>query len=281
MNPRTRLLLRLACLSIATVPAWGGAVCNFKAPNLLWNYEGTVGADRRIRMTLAIDGGLVSGVYFYADEFKDIRLTGTVVDGKRISLEALDSAGRIVGGFEGAFLENGPKYPKRFLTCDFIVGQWRGAASRELRSFEVFRTDNADGTLEHRYALAGAKDDEVVNQNALRFWRAMMSDDRKTVATLVAYPVKARIPGSTEFKNALQSKSPDDAFSTLSTPEEFLAVYDKVFSPRYRAGLALSLPRNMGANAHGIFLEVASGAEGAGAFLMFNAEGKVVAFFNI
>jgi hypothetical protein len=129
--------------------------------------------------------------------------------------------------------------------------------------------------------VAGATDDELINRNALRFWEAVKRDDRETVASLVAYPVKARIPGSPEFERAVLSKQPDQALSTLNTREEFLAVYDKIFTPRYLAALALAIPRNMGANRHGIFLEVAGDPAGSGAFLMFNAEGKVVAFFNI
>ena len=278
MRSSVGMTLRLAFLSIALAPTWVGAVCNFKAPSLLWNYEGTIGTDHRIRMTLVFDGGPVSGVYFYADEFKDRRLAGAV-NGKQIRLEELDSSGRIVGGFEGAFVERDPS-GKALADCYGISGNWHGADTPPAQSFNVLRTDNSEGTLAHRYALAGVEDDEVVNQSALKLWRAVMDDDRKAVAALVAYPVKARVPGSTEFRNAILSKSPE-GFSTLNTPEDFLAVYDKVFSPRYRAALALSRPHNMCANKSGVYLSVASGTGGSGAFLMFNAEGKVTAFFNI
>jgi len=97
---------------------------------------------------------------------------------------------------------------------------------------------------------------------------------------LVAYPLEARRLGGSG------AHSPD-AYFEVQSPEELLSNYDAIFSAAYVRVLSRGLPRDMSANEHGMALDVISdlppnyGSEfGAGAYAIFNSEGKVRKLLN-
>jgi len=154
-----------------------------------------------------------------------------------------------------------------------VEGEWSQGSA--LQPFVLGRTDNSDGTLAHRYWVAGAADDAPVHENAWRFWDALRRGDAQGVAAQIAYPLKVRSIGA-------KTSGSLDKYLEVATPEELVKDFDQIFWQPYRTILARGLPRDMSANAHGIFLEVVSDGyeDGAGAFLMFNAQGRVAVLFN-
>ena len=272
-------IVRLACIFVAITPMWAQSACkDVTGPGLLWNYEGNIGGNDRIRMTLEIYGARAFGTYFHAgqldgNEFRDFQLAGSVIDGKQITLDEIDPSGQVIGHLRGTFPDNGPRFPNRYVTCDVIEGVWEDAG--QSRRFYVYRTDNSPGTLAHRYAIAGVADDETVNRSATLFWLAVTHGDRQTVASLVAYPLDARRLGDGTTHGP-------DAYFEVKSPEELLSNYDAIFSAAYVKLLSRGLPRDMSANEHGMALDVMSdlppnygGEFGAAAYAIFNSEGKV------
>ena len=103
-------LSRLAVLSLwllVSVQAW--AACTKVQPGWLWNYEGHIAGQHRIRMTLVFGQGEITGVYFYASQLKDIALRGRMLDATRVMLEELDAAGQPTARFEAEFPETAPQ----------------------------------------------------------------------------------------------------------------------------------------------------------------------------
>lgn len=212
-------------------------------PGWLWNYEGTIGP-HRVRFTLSRRQDRMEGVYFYAKSLKDIPLRGRILDKDRLELTELDQTGKASATIEGTFAG-----------CERIAGTWiRGGESLPLH---LRQESGVAGTLDRRYAIAGAASDELVHRNVLNFWHAVASGNRQTVASLVAYPVRASI-----------NRKP----RTLRSRRELLAHYDEIFSQPFRDAIAAALPRNMFARDQGIML-------GNGE-VWFNAAGKVFALNN-
>ena len=272
-------LLKGACVLGVAIPAWAAAVCNGQLPETLWNYEGRIGEEDHIRLTLEFHHDQVYGTYFHATQLQagqveDLRLVGAVsAGGRELELDEFDASGVMVGKFHGTFVESGPRFGNRLLTCEVVEGEW-GQGSMT-RPFVLGRTDNSQGTLEHRYAVAGAADDGPVHENAWRFWDALRRHDLHAVAAQVAYPLKVRRIGA-------KTAPSRDEFLQVTNSEELVKNFDLIFWQPYLTIVTSGLPRDMNANEHGIFLEVVSDGyeNGAGAFLVFNATGKVAALFN-
>lgn len=267
------MIRRLFVLALLASPG-ARAACTERTltPGWLWNYEGTVG-DHRVRLTLTLEDGALSGVYFYATQLKDIRLAGSISNGDHLTLNELDAAGRITARFEGEFPERDPRGKlSGALTCDVITGFWqrvsgsntsqpgtRAGVVSAAKSLPLFleMTDGTSGTLSHRYSPAGASDDAPIDRNALRFWRAVAANDRATVASLIRYPIRARIGG---------------ASTAIPDPAALISHYDAIFSPAFRAAIAAALPRNMFVRDQGVML-------GHGE-VWFGSDGRVITLNN-
>lgn len=282
MIPTTRgsQLLNLLYLLMTLAPLGAGAACTGGTPGQLWDYEGTVGDDDHVRVTLEFHGARVFGRYFHLSQLdgsgpvEDVPLVGALIDGgKAIELDEVDAAGAAVGKLRGDFAESAPHDGKPALTCHAISGEWQ-EAGEAARPVSLKRTDTSPGTLAHRYGIVGAADDAPVNEGAWRFWNALRRDDRPAVAAQVAYPLEVQRIGDRALPNHEPLK--------VQTPEELLKNFDLIFWPMYKKLLSMTVPRNMMANDRAVFLSVRSDSPegGSGAFAMFNAEGKVKALNN-
>jgi hypothetical protein len=235
------LAARGACTEQSLTPGW------------LWDYDGTIGPDMPVRVTLQLKGETLQGVYFYGSQLKDIRLTGRIVAGERVELDEVDDRGKVTARFEGAFVEGPDDDDDDSLRgssgCEIIEGVWKKEGSADSRSFTVSMRGGGSGALGRRYETAGAKDDEAVHRAALQFQRAVVGGDKGKVAALVQYPVRVR---QTVIRNR----------------KELLAQYDGIFTREFVAAIASAMPRNMFARYDGIML-------GNGE-VWFGASGKVI-----
>jgi hypothetical protein len=251
-----QLLTTLTLMIFATHSV---AVCPGDLYPWLRNYDGTIGDEFRARMTLVITGDKVEGVYFYATQLKDISLRGKIIDGSKIILDELDSEGNVTAQFDGEFPEQDPhnRY-KLKLQCEVIAGSWHKIGSEKKLPFYFSNESDTGSTLSNRYSPAGVTDDELIHRNAKRFWDAVKNKDKKTVASLVKYPIRVGISNGTK---------------RIKGPDELIANYDAIFSPAYVKAISNALPRNMFCRYNGIML----GRRGE---VWFNAHGKVIALNN-
>jgi hypothetical protein len=96
-------------LVLVLLPASAHAACVRDNPDVLENYDGTIGEGYRVRMTLVFHGAQVEGLYFYASQLRDIALRGTT-DGSDLVLDELDAKGTPVARFEAKFVDRDPKW---------------------------------------------------------------------------------------------------------------------------------------------------------------------------
>jgi hypothetical protein len=253
------LLLLFGTLALGMMPSLAKGTCTEKdlQPGWLWNYDGTIGDKYRVRLTLTASQGEVSGVYFYATQMKDIRIAGRISDG-HLALSEFDTSGGITARFEGEFPDHDPHGQfKGTLRCEVIVGSWQKEGAPEKLPFYLSQENGNSGTLDHRYAVAGARDDTLIHQNALRFWQAIVKGDKATVASLIDYPIKVQVAGTAR---------------SVRSRQELISQYDAIFSPAYRKAVADAIPRNMFARDQGIML-------GSGE-AWFDSNGRVIALNN-
>ena len=237
-------------LVLVQVPAGAHAACTRDNPDMLENYDGTIGEGYRARMTLVFRGAQVEGLYFYATQLRDIALRGTT-DGSDLVLDELDAKGTPVARFEAKFVDRDPK--QRFsgkLECEVVSGTWRKLDGGQALPVYFAAESSTTGALDNRY---GDARDALVHRNAFRFWDAVKRGERKTVAASITYPISVQVAG---------------ARKRLRNPVELLANYDAIFSPRYVEAIVGAVPRNMFVRDQGIML-------GRGE-VWFGFDGKVI-----
>lgn len=183
----------------------------------------------------------VKGVYFYTDRLKDIRIDGQINGGRTLALEQYDDAGQITASFEGEFPAVDPRRELHGeLNCDVITGTWRAADSkRELSFYLRLSSEGYDVAPGHLYEGAGAHDDELINNAALKYRAAVIGNDRKTVADLINYPINVSVGGRV---------------IRIRNRHELSLSYQEIFTPEYRAAIRQSVPRAMFSNYQGIML---------------------------
>ena len=167
--------IRIALAVITLLPIASPAVCADQTwkPEWSWTYDGTIGP-YRVRFELLEARGSVTGYYFYASQLKDIRLFGTIADGRRIELQGLATGGEPEAEISGEFLDKDPQGRlKGNLTCDIIIGTWHntdGSSKLPVSLRTIASIPNPHG---HGYEVAGASDDERINRAAERFRQAV------------------------------------------------------------------------------------------------------------
>ena len=226
----------------------------------LRDYDGVIGENYRVKVALAVVDGKVDGTYFYTTQLKDIAIKGNIVDGKKLVLDEIDSAGQNTGYFEGEFAEQDPlgKFGTSKLQCEVITDNWHSQDNplKKLPFYLALQSES-DSKLNHRYQIAGAEDDQHINQIAQHFWESVKLGNKNEVASLIAYPITVKLlKGSKRIRNAL----------------EFLKYYDAIFTVQFVQAIANATPRNMFARDQGIML-------GNGE-VWFGANGKVISLNN-
>lgn len=250
-------LSRLTVLSLwllASVQAW--AACTKVQPGWLWNYEGHIAGQHRIRMTLVFGQGEITGVYFYASQLKDIALRGRMLDATRVVLEELDAAGQPTARFEAEFPEAAPqsKFGSSPLQCEVIRGTWRRIGADAALPVLLEMEGGTAGSVKSRYGAIGVRDAETLHRNAQAFWRAVQRDDRRTAARLIRYPIRVDTTAG---------------LRRYTAAEQLLADYELIFTPGFREAIARGLPRHMFVRDQGAML-------GHGQ-VWFGADGRVTA----
>ena len=226
----------------------------------LYDYAGDLDHGKlRIGLTLfQRDGQRVSGSYFYRKHLKDIPLSGEFTGERDLVLKEKGAAGQVAGTFRLHFAEQDPRHSRSNgapLTIDVLTGTWMNGGGSKTYPVYLALTQILPGAeVGHRYRVAGAEDDTVVERNAQAFWRAVVRGDRSQVAKVLRYPVSFSIGGKR---------------TTAGNSQSFLSMYDRLFTKKFVGRIREGVPHNMFANAQGIML-----ADGA---VWFDAEARVFA----
>lgn len=230
-------------------------------------YDGTVGT-AGVGMILYVNKSLddllspgpVSGTYFYDKYLKDIKIDGET-DGKRnIVLNEYDAAGKKSATMTCSLPETDPGgVGTTSLKGEVLTGTWLSADGKT--SLPVSFRLSSSTVASHNsgiYGVAGVTDSQLFEQKVQRFRRAVLANDRKTVASMIRYPVLATAKGK---QRKIQNAS------------EFLDVYDSIFTPKYVGLIKNAVPHNMFVRYDGIML-------GSSGEVWFDASGKVKTLNN-
>ena len=102
------------------------SIAAFAGPPRDLSLEGTINGERRIRMTLHVEGGRVSGAYTEQNSGRKAVLRGSVHDDGTLAMDELDAGGRVVAAFDGKWREPG-----------LIDGKWRKRGDPIARPFAL------------------------------------------------------------------------------------------------------------------------------------------------
>jgi hypothetical protein len=108
------------------------------------------------------------------------------------------------------------------------------------------------------YSVAGVDNAQSFEQKVQKFKTAVLSNDRKTVAAMMKYPLLASV------KNKPRK---------ILNASELLIKYDSIFTPKYIENIKRSVPHNMFARYDGVSL-------GDAGDVWFDSDGKVKTLNN-
>lgn len=188
------------------------------------DFEGTVGAARiRLALRQAPDGS-VQGSYFYTKYETVIPLRGALA-GDELRLEEHQD-----GRVNGVFL--GTPIPGR----DQVEGTWTSADGTKTYPFSLRLIGISGGQDGYREDASGQP--EAPDRFAAALKKHILAGDRPGVAAKMAYPLRV---GNIRGKPA-----------SIRTRNEFLALYEDVFTPEFVEKIRKAVPLHMFSNAQGI-----------------------------
>lgn len=225
------------------------------------SYRGDLGENIIIQMDLQFKNApQITGSYFYKRWLKDIPLKGRFLSEREIEIQEFDSRGKPSGTFNLHFREQDPRerFGNSALDREVITGHWQSADG--IRSLPVYLRA-LGGTIfkqgSSRYAVAGSRNDALLERSVQGFYQAVLNGDREAVARYVQYPLAFTLDGTRR-----------QVWNTTA----FLRYYSSIFTPQFVAKIADGIPHNMFANYQGIMI-----AEGA---VWFDEQGKASVFNN-
>jgi len=246
-------------------------------------YEGKVGGEpARFALIFGKDGS-VQGRYALATSPAEILFRGKIEPGgERMTLTEFDERGRPRAEIAAVFpdktnlaprtvvkRENGatfyrPVEPSTVIPPDAVqfrsspgcgkFGGSRQEADGVQQKLDLGKSRTIDHPqFAHLYAIAGVKDDEIVNRHAQAFRQAVVDGRPEEVAKHIRLPMTFTVRGK---------------LVVIANAKELKARFDDVFPQSTRDGLAALVPRMMEANESGITLRN----------MWFDSEGYLIAF---
>jgi hypothetical protein len=205
-----------------------------------WEYLGKMGDNTEIGMSLFVQAGKLQGNYFYVKYLKDITLSGRYVSERDITLDELDSSGKLQGSFRLRFVETDPELKSdKPLTVDVLRGDWTRADGQLHLHVRLRAKYGCPATGSQWYGIAGATSDELVEKNVQGFYFAVLKGEKEEAAKYVSFPLS--------FSLNKQSK-------TVYNRTAFLGYYDQIFTKTFLAKVAKGIPHHMFANWQGIMI---------------------------
>lgn len=190
-------------------------------------------------MTISMTREKMDAVLFDPSVNGNVVLSGNISDNGHFSLTGTrteNSSQEIK--IEGFFLETDPRGTGGKLNCDAI--SLKMVSAEETKSLLLAIEHANSGKIENRYREAGSTNDSVFEENAIRFARAIRSNDRKTVSNLMIYPLRVDFMRGNVIAHRM-----------VRTPKELIEQFDKVFSQSVINGISSSRPYHMDVSKYG------------------------------
>jgi len=248
---------------VATLTDAGQIVCEDKGQvtveeNVGWldDYLGSLNNEpSNVGMLLQYSGNSIAGDFFYTHQPIEMTIKGCLEEGRSLILYLFNDQDENVAVIHASFPEFDSLGGK--LEREGIIGTYTNQLTQEESPIEVYMDYAKTGILENEYQDAGVTDDDMIEHAAQSFLQAVATDDKETVANLVAYPITVMVgENSLEINNA----------------QQLINNYNRIFTEKFKAYLATAVPKHMFSKYTGIML--LSGE------IWFDADGKVIDIRN-
>lgn len=191
-----------------------------------YDYQGTIGKDLSIQLSIYPLGKEIVGSYFYENKRIEIELKGKA-GANEIILNEYDEAGKNTGTFKGTMD-----------TVDKIDGTWISADNKRSYPFTLSCKSIAPGAeYGKRYGVATTESDQNVENFVSEIQSDVIHDRKEQLAEVVVYPIHVKMNGKE---------------TTLQNQDDFIKNYDKVFYPNFKQILSHAFTKYMFANWRGI-----------------------------
>jgi hypothetical protein len=191
------------------------------------DYEGIIGNNMPIQMSVYQFGKDIVGSYFYDSQKKEIKLKGKAGE-KEIVLYEYDETGKNTGIFKGTMN-----------TVDKIEGTWISADNKKSYPFTLSLVSVITGAeYGKRYAVAvGTESDQDVENFISKIQNYVVNSNSKQLAEQVAYPIRVKVNNK-----VIQIENEDD----------FIKNYDKIFNENFKKVISNASTKYMFVNYRGI-----------------------------
>ncbi len=181
----------------------------------------------------------------------------TVGQVSKVRITELDEKGMPAAVFEGTFQDVDPRghfSAGANLRCEVITGKWKSLKDGRSMPFYLIESGWPMGSYR-------VDDNAKIDAAAIRFRRAVIKKDKKTVALSIRYPITVFLDGNRKHQKRIKGT------------KDLMTVYDRIFLPRYVKKIREDVPLLMFSNSHGIML-------GDGE-VWFDFDGKVIALNSV
>lgn len=191
------------------------------------DYEGIIGNNMSIKMSVYQLGKDIVGSYFYDSQRKEIKLKGKAGE-KEIVLYEYDENGKNTGIFKGTMN-----------TVDKIVGTWISADNKKSYPFTLSLESIITGAqYGKRYALpVGTESDQDVENFVSEIQNYVVNDNRKQLAEQVSYPIKVKV---------------NNKVTQIENEDDFIKNYNKIFNENFKKVISNAYTKYMFVNYQGI-----------------------------
>lgn len=189
-----------------------------------YDYEGVIGPELRIQMSIYVNGEEVKGYYIYEKYRKEIELKGRV-EGNAIRLNEY-SDGVPCGVFDGTVE-----------TVEAWSGTWRSLKTGKQYPLSLSLNSIIETEYGHRFRTPGWERDDDLVQFVGTIQQYLKTDQKAKLADLVSYPIYVKIDG---------------ARVNVADKKQFVRFYDKVFTPGYKRIICDAFPRTLFSNWQGV-----------------------------
>jgi hypothetical protein len=189
-------------------------------------YEGTIDGQYKIRMLLFPQDNKIVGNYFYEAYETKIKLTG-VYDGDNITLYEYDDEGTVAGVFSGAVAGK----------WHIFSGVWQSKKDDSRYNFRLQLAGTFPGRADNIYIDAGARSTEEVERFARELKDDILNKNKSRVAEKIHLPISVFVDGQ---------------LVEVTSRQEFIELFDKIFYYDYVKAIAKCFPLNMSSSYKGI-----------------------------
>lgn len=192
-----------------------------------YDYQGTIGNNMSIQMSIYPLGTDIVGTYFYNNQRKEIKLQGKVGE-KNIILYEFDETGKNTGIFQGTIS-----------TVDKIEGTWTSVDGKMNYPFTLSLKSNIPGVeYGKRYAVPiGTETDQDVEDFVSKIQSYVINDDKENLSLEIQYPINVKI---------------NDKVTKIQNKDDFIKNYDQIFYPAYKQIISNAYTKYLFANWKGI-----------------------------